>query len=353
VPTATPKATATPVPTATPKPTATATPKPTATPDPDAYPVPNPTVTPTATPKPTATPTPAANQPPIVELTQPTSGTSLLVASTDSALAGANQVNATATSIPDVALKATARDNDGRVVRVEFWANGAKIADATKIDATNWGATWKPLSTGTYHIKARAYDDDNALTDSTEVVFSIGGSIDRVELPIADAFVRGGSMANQNFGTGIELISKRSPGNLGAERETWLRFNISNVDESALSEATLRIRGASFPVPRISCDIVGLPDAPDWGETALTWNTRHKGREIALGAFTFSLTSPGVLEWDVSDAVRAARAAGKSSVTLIIRGRDDTFPYARIDSREAGTSGGMAPQLVLKAGTAS
>jgi hypothetical protein len=86
-----------------------------------------------------------SNQPPTVTLTQPSAGT--FTAGT-------------------ISLSANASDNDGRPTLVEFYQDGNKLGDSTGIGTGTtvfFGSSWTNATPGTYHIYAKATDDDGAV----------------------------------------------------------------------------------------------------------------------------------------------------------------------------------------------
>jgi len=71
-----------------------------------------------------------------------------------------------------IEIEAQARDVDGFVVKVEFFANGDKIGRDT--DWTDgWAFEWSDLQVGEYRLVALATDDDGAIADSTAIVIEI------------------------------------------------------------------------------------------------------------------------------------------------------------------------------------
>jgi hypothetical protein len=93
----------------------------------------------------------APNKPPVVSLREP-----------------ANQQNF---ALPaEISLLADARDPDGQIARVEFFANGARIGEAT---TAPFRVTWKDPKPARYLLTAKAYDDENASKDSRPVIVTI------------------------------------------------------------------------------------------------------------------------------------------------------------------------------------
>lgn len=92
-----------------------------------------------------------ANQPPSVTLTAPAA-------------------NATAVTPATFTLAAAASDPEGRLARVEFYANGALLtSDAT----APFGYTWSGVTTGTYVLMAAAFDQEGNRTNSPTVTVAV------------------------------------------------------------------------------------------------------------------------------------------------------------------------------------
>ncbi|MCU0428842.1 MAG: glycosyl hydrolase family 18 protein [Cytophagaceae bacterium] len=84
------------------------------------------------------------NQAPVVSLTGPANGASILVGSS-------------------LSINANASDADGQVQRVEFWANGVKLGEDV---SAPYSFTWTPTTAGTYSVSARAIDNAGATATS-------------------------------------------------------------------------------------------------------------------------------------------------------------------------------------------
>ncbi|MBI2926319.1 MAG: hypothetical protein HYY24_11520 [Verrucomicrobia bacterium] len=91
------------------------------------------------------------NQPPSVTLTKP---------------APASEFRSPA----DILLEAEATDPDGRVVLVAFFANGAKVGEAT---AGPFTFSWQDVAPGSYSLSAQATDDFGASASSPEVAVTV------------------------------------------------------------------------------------------------------------------------------------------------------------------------------------
>jgi Domain of unknown function (DUF1929)/Bacterial Ig domain len=94
---------------------------------------------------------PPANQPPTVSLTSPANG-------------------ATFRSPATIPLAATAADQDGTVVKVEFFRGGTKLAEDMSAPYT---FNWSVSANGNYTLTARATDDSGATTTSSPVTVKV------------------------------------------------------------------------------------------------------------------------------------------------------------------------------------
>ncbi len=160
----------------------------------------------------------------------------------------------------------------------------------------------------------------------------------RLTTPTA-AYVRAGTTANVNYGSDARLGVKGS----GADsaRETYLKFDLSSVP--TIGSAKLRLNG------RLSATLAGgvpvgvhAAESSSWSEGSLTWNNRPASSVNRLATASVTGTSNTWYEWDLSAFLRAEKAAGKRTVTLVLKGGVPTSPYAYFNSDEA--SGGR-PEL--------
>ena len=98
-------------------------------------------------------PQPPSNTPPVVSLTTPSNGD-------------------TFTTSEDIVISADASDRDGSVVRVEFYANGNKVGQASQ---RPFAYNWTGVAAGSYDITAKATDNDGATSTSSSVEIAVGG----------------------------------------------------------------------------------------------------------------------------------------------------------------------------------
>jgi hypothetical protein len=160
----------------------------------------------------------------------------------------------------------------------------------------------------------------------------------RPEVRATDAAVRGGQYAGCNFGTALQLMVKNSIPDYSWE--TYLHFDLSGV-KGQVSEAKVRL----FPV-RVGTpteNAAALVADNQWGETAITWDTRPvAGPTIA----TWTAEEGKAVEIDVTRLVQDALAGDKMlSLRIFAPKRKRGKGYVQYGAREGEAE--ARPQLLL------
>jgi unsaturated chondroitin disaccharide hydrolase len=159
----------------------------------------------------------------------------------------------------------------------------------------------------------------------------------------ADAYVRDGTYATQNFGATTDLNVKKHAA-VGYSRETYLRFDLSNLGQ--IEAATLRLFGKSTSSTQNVN--VGLYAAGNttWAETALNWNNRPAGAGTPMATKTITGTVTGAwYTFDVTPYLQQQKAAGATAVTFALKGLSQTDQVAVFNSDENSAN---KPQLVVQ-----
>jgi hypothetical protein len=158
---------------------------------------------------------------------------------------------------------------------------------------------------------------------------------------VADAYVRDGSYASQNFGTISELRQKTdSTSGQGYNRTTLLRFDLSNA--SSVTSARLRLWGNSVSGASLPQRVRAVSNN-SWSETGVTWsNLPTLGNE--LSRITVSGTTEKYYEWDITAYVQQALANGQTLLSLAVDGPVANVEQARFYSREAASN---KPQIIF------
>jgi carboxypeptidase T len=149
--------------------------------------------------------------------------------------------------------------------------------------------------------------------------------------PVADAEVRGGTSANSNFGTAT-TIRVRSSSNASNTRWVYFKFDTSGV-AGTLSNVKLRVYGSNSSNGTLSIGAYSASNTT-WSETGITWNNRPTTGASALNSVSVASTSAAFYELDVTAYVNAERAAGRNTVTLVLRSASNTTPSFGVASRE-------------------
>lgn len=118
----------------------------------------------------------AVNSPPSVTIVSPAKSTAFTAPAT-------------------IAIDAAAADNDGSVVRIEFFSGTVKLGELT---SASWSFSWKNVQEGTYGITAAAIDNSGARTVSAVVTVVVQKAATAINLLPAVSIVTPAN--NESFG---------------------------------------------------------------------------------------------------------------------------------------------------------
>lgn len=163
--------------------------------------------------------------------------------------------------------------------------------------------------------------------------------------PAADAFVRGGTYANTNYGTDVTLnVKSDSP---DYTRKSYLMFDFSSFS-GTINKATLRVNVSSTGTDSTrTIKVYGTSDET-WTESGITWNNAPAGTTY-ITSFTVNTTAGVWYNVDVTTYVKN-HSDKKVSFLLINEGAAGAQNYAIFHSRQAT---GNKPELVLEKSTAT
>ncbi len=161
-----------------------------------------------------------------------------------------------------------------------------------------------------------------------------------------DAFVRGGSFANTNYGTTTSLAVKRS-GNLTYERRAVMAFDRSRIGNSGnrnIVKATLRfkMKSANSTATTATAGVYGISNR--WQETGTNGITYNRMTETGTTAATFNPKSAN--QWvnvDVTDYLRGDSSTTRT-VFMIRNINGDAKSNWEAFSRESAND----PELVIE-----
>lgn len=156
---------------------------------------------------------------------------------------------------------------------------------------------------------------------------------------LADSYVYDGSSASSNFGTGSSLAIKKSSTS-GYNRQAYLKFDISNLVD--IASAKLRLTVNLNTADSVQMAVYGVNDT-SWSETGVTWNNKPATTGGALATTIVNSTTATEVEIDLTAYVKAALAAGKTTITLNLQGTANSTAFISVASQESGNG----PQLVF------
>ncbi len=248
------------------------------------------------------------------------------------------------TSAPglQVSLDGTPMAAGTSVVSVEGMTRVLSAATPQTVGAKTFAfASWSDGGARTHNIATPV-----ANTTYTATFTQTAGPVDVNLAPRADAYVRDGASANSNFGENGGLVVKRSS-TIGNTRETHVKFDLTGVAAGAGQTVKLRLWGRLSDTinNNLILNLYPVADAT-WGENSITWNTRPASGATALDFDTISGTTGRWYEWDVTNYVRAEKAAGRNGIAFALKRATATDTQILFNSDEAASN---RPVLVIAA----
>ncbi|MEP6997522.1 MAG: Ig-like domain-containing protein, partial [Betaproteobacteria bacterium] len=208
-------------------------------------------------------PNPPGNSLPTVSITSPADGTTVVPAT-------------------PLSLTANASDPGGSIARVEYYANGLKLGQAT---AAPYTVAWKPIPVGTYAIVAVAVDNVGGMTLSAPVNLTVNATLSTVTLQRG---LNGYAGASDTFldNTARTLVHDASnPLYLDLTNYSpLLRFAIYQSEGGPVPNGTI-LQSASLQLYKQFYDETVQLNAllKPWVEAEATWNLAQTGTAWSLG----------------------------------------------------------------------
>ncbi len=158
--------------------------------------------------------------------------------------------------------------------------------------------------------------------------------------PVADAFVRGGTFAGNNYGSSASLEVKQGTQS-NYFRRTYVKFDLTSSNQTNVGNAKLRLYASSVGNPHTITAYEVSSDS--WTEGGITWNNAPAMGSAISG---IALSASGqYYEWDVTTFVNS-QLGGDKVVTIALYDAGATDSKATFNSKEAA---GNKPELVLGA----
>jgi hypothetical protein len=183
-----------------------------------------------------------------------------------------------------IPVSAIAGDSDGAVIRVEFYAGTTKIGEATQAP---FSITWSTAPIGTHSLKARAFDDDGASSDSVARGVSVVSSGQGGTVTLQRGTQPGAVVADTYLSSYHKTLNFGALSNVQDQRSYYsslLRFAIFQSEGGPVPNGA-QITSAVLSIYKYSSyDMVyGVHRIlQDWQEGSATWNQRGPGLAWAV-----------------------------------------------------------------------
>ncbi len=153
----------------------------------------------------------------------------------------------------------------------------------------------------------------------------------------ADAYVKGGISASQNFG-GDSILWVKEDTDPSYDRHAYLRFDLDRYT-TTVSSANLKL-----PVVAVGADVgamsiqVRLVATDTWTESGITWNTRPATSTVLATIAGTSLQAGNIIQIDLTGAVNdAINTDKKLSIALVPVNAAGSNRWVNFGSRENAT----------------
>ncbi len=159
-----------------------------------------------------------------------------------------------------------------------------------------------------------------------------------------DAYVRDGANAGTNYGaTDPAKMETKLDGtpNSGYNREGFLGFDLSTISGS-ITSAQIRVYGNLGGAGLIPVGMYSVSNVA-WTESAINWNNKPAASATALSTTDINDVAGKYYSWDVTNYVKAEKAAGRNQLAFNIKNTVTSGPQTAWSSKE----GANAPQLVI------
>lgn len=239
--------------------------------------------------------------------------------------------------VGNVTIDATASDTDGSISKVEFYEGYNLLGEDV---AAPYSFTWSGATQGGHTLTAKAIDNDGNAT-SASINITVASISDTLFIPAADAYVRDGSYANTNYGTGTTMAVKADAA--GYNRQSYLRFNYAAFPDATTSSALLRIYASGVnTAPSRVISVYGIADTT-WGENTITWNNKPTAGTL-LGTITVTNQAGQWYQLDVTSYIQSNMATKRVSFRLVNEAAPSATNDVSFNTKEAASN---QPQLFI------
>lgn len=212
--------------------------------------------------------------------------------------------------------------------------------------ATNSWTNLTPLPANRYSGGAALLGTSLYYTGGSNTATTFRGDLSVTEnlvtiAPVADAYVKGGTTANANYGADPTLVLKtNTTTNDDFKRRAYLRFPVSATN---ILRAKLRIYGSNTEnTANIPVTVKGLANN-DWAENTITWN--NAPAVPARTEYTNIVNSnKAYYEFDVTNFVKN-RPSGGQAVSFVVLDTSRANRFVTFHSKENAAN---PPQLIIE-----
>jgi hypothetical protein len=149
----------------------------------------------------------------------------------------------------------------------------------------------------------------------------------------ADAYVRAGSNAGNNFGTSTQLID-RLASSANNTYETYVTFDVGQL--CTVANVKLRLFGKLSSNGNLPVAAYAVSNT-SWTETGITWNNKP-ATGAQLTTTTITSTANAWYEWNITSYVQSELAAGRRIISIALKGTSVTNNDATFNSRQAASN---------------
>jgi hypothetical protein len=226
----------------------------------------------------------------------------------------------------------------------------------TSTDQTHWTlGNLAPLTTadGTYTLTV---NPSTAITDTVGNPLAVGATTSftvvtptpiptTVSLsPVADAYVRDGAYAGENFSTSTLLMAKDAVSGGGYVRNTYLTFNLKGV--APITSAILQIYGdetAGSPEPSITIAAYPVGNTT-WAQNTITFDNAPAVGSPAINTVAITGATSKTYSLNLTSYLQQQQALGNTLVSVALKGVQVTDGGTQFNSTLAATN---RPALVI------
>jgi len=151
---------------------------------------------------------------------------------------------------------------------------------------------------------------------------------------IADTYGRGGTYADQNFGSDAQ-INVKTNSDPNFDRDAYFKFDISAL--ATVSSARVRFFGNTDSGGPVSFAAYAVGD-DSWTESGLTWNNRPALGNAISTTITASGTSELWYELDITTYLQSELSSGHTLMTVALHADDNEGTRINIHSKESGSN---------------